>query len=243
MQSVQLNDTLVVFGDGVSGAQLKDVANCFAKVNIEPNPKSSHALMLIASVDADRLARAFEKPAKGYFEIVEPGDRPKDIFKESFSSQDLSFSFSSTTVYRLPVAHHITNALFAHTDLKDELRNNIEMALHEAMVNGVVHGNLELGHIKKDTVDSLQYFDEEAESRLLNPIFSGRKIEVSIQCYKTAVEIKVMDQGKGFAIDKDRWKGMPWRGINLIESLASSVRAAEVGAPLTMTFNRESDHA
>ncbi|MBL4692327.1 MAG: ATP-binding protein [Magnetovibrio sp.] len=235
---MQCHDTLILFGDGVSVEKLTQVSDCFSDAELRPSTQSVLALIVIANVDDQRLARAFERPSKGCFEVVEQTEIPKDIFVKSFSTDDFSFSFSSKTVYRLPVAHCITNALFTHFDLKPSLRDNVEMALHEALVNAVVHGNLELGHIRKDSLDSLQSFDEEAEVRLSDPEFSLRKIDVSIECLKTTIEIKVVDQGEGFSIDHDAWHDLPWRGINLISTLTSSVRAGESGEPLTMIFDR-----
>jgi len=238
MQCVKSENSVVLCGLGVPVKALCDIASSLYGAAASLAEQTSNALILIANVDGERLKEAFDKPMAGCFEVIENDSIPHALFIKELSNGAFVFSFSSRTAYCFPVADHITNRLVASFDLSDERRECIEMALHEALVNGVIHGNLELGHIKKDTLDSLEAFNEEAEKRLSNQTYAARRIEVYIQSSATSIEVKVVDQGGGFSIDHDKWENMPWRGINLILGLATSVHAGEVDQPLTMKFDR-----
>ena len=237
MTRVDTAGSIVVCGDGVTPEALIKFAR-HASLLVETSSTSNdRSLILAANVDPERLAHIFEKPLIGCFEVFEEDQAVPEHFVKALSKNEFSFSFSSKTVYQLPVAHHITAFLTKTIGLNDESRDNIEMALHEALVNAVIHGNLEIGHIKKDTLEKLEGFDQEASDRLANPKFAARRVELFVRWTEASVECKVFDQGKGFSIDQDQWEGMPWRGINLISSLASSVQVGTNGQPLIMTFD------
>jgi len=238
MDYILTGNGCILCGDGISHEDLMSVARCFSTAAPAPAKASRDAVMLVADVDEERLARAFEHSKRGCFEVFEKNHLPKNISTNDITESGLVFSFSSRTVYRLPVARHITKTLVAALELCEERKGTIELALHEALANAVIHGNLELGHIKKDTIESIDFLDTEIENRLSIDTFALRRVDILINWTPTSVQLSVYDGGSGFSLNQDKWDDMPWRGISLISSLASSIHVGESGQPLTMIFDR-----
>lgn len=108
----------------------------------------------------------------------------------------------------------LINKLFG--DLDEELFNKIQLAVNEAVVNAIVHGNQ--GEITK-------------------------KVWVTIREQASNIEIKVKDEGSGFnpdsiadPTDEDNLLKIGGRGIFLIKHLADEVTFEENGTLVNMLF-------
>jgi len=119
----------------------------------------------------------------------------------------------------------------------------VALALHEALVNGIYHGNLELD-------SELRQGDEGAYHRLATRrrrmrSFRGRRVHVSTRFEAEAAIFVIRDEGHGFDPTRlpdptdpsglDRPSG---RGLLLIRALIDEVRFNAIGNEITLVKRR-----
>ena len=114
---------------------------------------------------------------------------------------------------------------------------NIGLCLHEALVNAVIHGNLEIPSTIKD--QSLEAFEKLIQERESLPEFADRPVVIRCQITPERIKFEIEDQGSGF--DLNRMKHLSptemlptGRGILIITSLMDEVSWNETGNCITM---------
>jgi anti-sigma regulatory factor (Ser/Thr protein kinase) len=120
----------------------------------------------------------------------------------------------------------------------------IAVALREALVNAIYHGNLELTSqlLEQDELG----FAELAEGRRREAPFAARRVEVTARETRAEATYVIRDQGRGFdpsvlpdptlPQNLDRATG---RGLFLIRTFMDEVRHNEVGNEITLVKRRE----
>ncbi len=83
--------------------------------------------------------------------------------------------------------------------LQPEL-TGIRMALHEALVNAIEHGNLELSSSLKET----PHYLEEMEKRITESPYADRQVLVETTITPTSFTCEITDEGPGFD-----WRSLP----------------------------------
>ena len=155
-------------------------------------------------------------------------------------TEHIDLSIPSQTKFIASAVSYLQNRvrLFCESH-KIEVRN-IGLCLHEALVNAVIHGNLEIPSELK--VQSPEAFEKLIQERESLPEFANRP--VSIQCKITPQQLKfeIEDQGTGF--DSGKMKHLnpmrmipTGRGILIITSLMDEVSWNETGNCITMIKN------
>jgi anti-sigma regulatory factor (Ser/Thr protein kinase) len=117
-------------------------------------------------------------------------------------------------------------------------RMRIALALEEALVNALYHGNLEI-RSNDDCKPTCIY--EEAQVRCCRPPFSDRRIFVRARINRSAAQFVIRDEGQGFdpsrlpdPTDDANLGRASGRGIYLMRSLMDEVTFNEVGNEVTM---------
>lgn len=154
----------------------------------------------------------------------------------------LYMALSTSTAYSVGPAHLFCNVLAKRFGLSDELRENMELAVHEAVVNGLLHGNLEISSIDRQTLDGFRKYCDQIERHLQDPLLGGRQIEVFAVPLEDAIELSVVDDGPGYETDNlnlgDDPERKSGRGLVLIRHFARQVAIEDGGRRLTMRFDR-----
>jgi anti-sigma regulatory factor (Ser/Thr protein kinase) len=121
------------------------------------------------------------------------------------------------------------------------------LALQEALVNAVVHGNLELSSELKERDD--HSFAEALAQRAADPELSSRLVDVLVEYDGRRCRWIITDQGKGFDVDailrrleSDDPEVLlaSGRGILIMRSFLDGVKYENGGRRLILTLNRES---
>jgi anti-sigma regulatory factor (Ser/Thr protein kinase) len=82
------------------------------------------------------------------------------------------------------------------------------LALEEALVNAVEHGNLELSsELRPDELGTEDLFDSQKSERLRDARYGKRKLWLKVEINQQAATIVITDEGKGF--DTSRLKTAP----------------------------------
>ena len=73
------------------------------------------------------------------------------------------------------------------------------IALHEAITNAVLHGNLGLSSALKEQGDAA--FAEAMAQRAADPLLAGRKVDIVVETSPQRSLWTITDQGRGFDVD------------------------------------------
>lgn len=130
------------------------------------------------------------------------------------------------------------------------------IALEEAMLNAMFHGNLELN---SDQVQQARcaFHDgrvsKEVEQRASSAPYSDRRLFVTLELSKQKVTMKVRDEGRGFdpkahlenaaQLKQFSGSGESGRGLTLIKSFSDKVQFDHAGNTILMTLNVKSPQA
>ncbi len=115
---------------------------------------------------------------------------------------------ASTKVYELETVQLASEA-FRLDILQDLVREGkidtltmlrLELAVQEAVTNGVEHGNLELQSVWKEEIreDGLDRFSIEKAARLKDRSYAEKRVRVLVNVDDIKIAISVQDQGSGF---------------------------------------------
>jgi anti-sigma regulatory factor (Ser/Thr protein kinase) len=191
------------------------------------------------------LAAALAESEK---ECVESGTGSADAFFgtdacSAFKANTLCVSLTAVTAYRQPTARLFTAELVRRAGLDADLRTRVETALHEAVVNGVVHGDLEIASDLRDRLEDLEALGSLVESRLGDPAYGGRRLSIHAWWTPVSLDMTVFDDGKSeIAIpslddqaDQSRKSG---RGLLILQRLADSVVLGRPPGCVHLRFRR-----
>ena len=140
-----------------------------------------------------------------------------------------------------PLIENLQGALPSWSD-KDRLQ--IGMAIDEALVNAMHHGNLEVNSDLRDS-DETKYYDQIKARRLEKP-YCDRRVSVQAEFSNQHVCIQISDEGPGFDPTKiedpttdDNVQRIGGRGLFLIKAFMSHVSHNGCGNQITMTKLRK----
>lgn len=126
-------------------------------------------------------------------------------------------------------------------DLFDEgERMQIAMALDEALLNAMIHGNLEVSSELRQTDDGKPYSDMIEQRKKLVP-YRDRRVIVQMHASLDSATIVVRDEGPGFdceclrdPTDPENLERAGGRGLLLINAFMDEVRHNDLGNEITM---------
>lgn len=125
--------------------------------------------------------------------------------------------------------------------------NKLMLALHEALTNSIVHGNLELASDLKEHSDTA--FAEALAERAANPYYGTRPVEVHVAYDSEFCRWTFTDQGKGFdtesvlartAEDEPEMMLASGRGVLLMRAFLDDLRYELGGRRAILTLARSS---
>ncbi|WP_109121712.1 ATP-binding protein [Azospirillum sp. TSO22-1] len=152
---------------------------------------------------------------------------------------DLYACLTTATANQLHLAGRIVHAIDSHRPLTESQRDDIELVLHEAISNAVVHGNLQVEGMKGLSVDALDRFSSALAARMADPAFAARRVEVS--CWlapQGELLVEVADEGSGFVPQNraDAATDASGRGLDLITAIARQVELLDNGRRIRIRF-------
>lgn len=151
-------------------------------------------------------------------------------------SVDLYINVTTQTANNLHLAGRILTALAARHPLPQDRRDDLELALHEAISNALVHGNLEVTGMKELNASELERFSRDLVQQMANPTLSQRRLEVAVTLEPTTMAVEVADEGSGFQPTPMNCHGASGRGLNLIATVADSIELQDGGRRIRMRF-------
>ncbi|MDY0092737.1 MAG: response regulator [Candidatus Vecturithrix sp.] len=199
-----------------------------------------------SSIDVLRLG-AFDfllKPfkARELIAILEKLEAVQENKKKQFTDlpyfhEHIEICIQSQTQLITTAGTFLQNRVKSFCQLHKINVRNIGLCLHEALVNAIIHGNLEISSaIKNENPEKFELLVKEREA---SPEYAER--EVIIRCEITAEQVtfEIQDEGKGFDPNMLRFSDplhiIPTgRGIFIITSFMDQVFWNEKGNIITM---------
>ena len=126
-------------------------------------------------------------------------------------------------------------------DLFDEgERMQIAMALDEALLNAMIHGNLEVSSELRQTDNGEPYVNMIAERKELSP-YRERKVKIQLEATNEEITFVIRDEGPGFdaaalrdPTDPENLERAGGRGLLLINAFMDEVSHNEIGNEIRM---------
>lgn len=185
---------------------------------------------------SESIKATLQLPYSLFIEIQE-SDK---IHKQKFSKKDLNqinilknlsiahpnvaISITTGSCYASDLAHSLTDMIGNRFNISDDKKVQIVTCLHEAIMNAILHGNL---NIESDfrTLKGLYIYQTEIEHRLKINSYKLRRVHIKIWNKNNSIEIAISDEGNGFDIPtKTTDDTLPnGRGLRIISSLADKM--------------------
>ncbi len=154
------------------------------------------------------------------------------------AESDFTLSLFAGSCYRNDIAEDITGALATFYNLEGQQVHNIHLCLHEAIINGVVHGNLSVPGIFKNKQMLADYY-EWIEARLSVPALFNTRIHISSTLKADRIILEVIDQGRGYLhqnfLNNDIQLDSH-QGLQLIQQSCHNVNVLGSGNHIRMEF-------
>ena len=189
--------------------------------------------------DADMLAHALGLPLNCYVELSKAEQLPAELAELSHDN-DLVVALTSKRAFDLPIGQLFTVAILARCDQAGTDQWEMELAVHEAYSNGLIHGNLEIGSELRNDLQVYDAFTRQLESRLNDPAYGGRYILLAAQIDEEIITVTIQDQGKGYEEKQlsdadDRKHG---RGLGMIRNATENLVISHGGRRTSLIFRR-----
>ncbi|WP_051340723.1 ATP-binding protein [Azospirillum halopraeferens] len=183
----------------------------------------------------------WQRPVAAWVEVGPLTDDALAQAVSAASAADLFASFTTASANRLHLAGRLVAAIAERRPLSDAQRDDLELALHEAISNALVHGNLQVEGMKGLSVAALDRFSAELASRMADPAYAGRRIVVRAWLEPRACVVEVADEGTGFAPRAPAGTGTAGggasgRGLDLISAIAEGYELLDDGRRIRMRF-------
>jgi anti-sigma regulatory factor (Ser/Thr protein kinase) len=186
--------------------------------------------------DTADILRALRSPHGLY---LEPGCAPPP------RAPGLCITVRTTTAYLQPLAAILLGAVAERIHLPADLICDLELALHEAVANAVMHGNLELQNDVCGQVEDYGGFCAEIQRRLSDPVVGRRRVIVNAWWPPGRLCFAIGDEGPGFTMQQsapadDKPFG---RGLILMQQLARTVHWNQRRRRMILTFSLPAETA
>ncbi|WP_343207224.1 ATP-binding protein [Azospirillum formosense] len=203
------------------------------------------AAVLLAQADRDLLRSAFGLDSFLTVELTEreEGTGPIDADWLGAPPMERGFYLSLTTgtAYGLQCAVLVCDELSRRGVLTPERRGNIELCLHEAIANAIVHGNLGIPSATKEQPEGYRLFSRLLRERLGDGAVRQRRIDIFARWTADGLCIAVVDQGNGFdaaALPQDTDSGAhSGRGFVFMRALARRILVTDGGRCTLLQFD------
>ncbi|MDD3669120.1 MAG: SpoIIE family protein phosphatase [Alphaproteobacteria bacterium] len=245
-----------ITADGGAAAFLKSLKHCVKDVRLWPTARNPTLAQtsprkipkdLLVGADkpaAETLTQLFFLPITGVFDVqAAPASIAHFIgrMKRPRGMQALGVLLTCPAIYGGDVAGVFTTALHNRIHFAPTLAENIRFALHEALVNGLVHGNLDMDSSLRQSAQDFARYSRLLADRLNDPAYAHKAIEMSARWNKQRLEIKIRDEGAGYRIGADfKARAAPaaksGRGLKMIAGSADACTIDDYGREITLTF-------
>lgn len=234
---------LVIAGAGPDRAILaREAARLGVDVASIEAPADGPLILVTSVVDIPALWESLTPPLCG---LIEPDDDGRLTLGAPVIAAaqrgGIGMSLTTKTAYRAVPAEQLAAALVSRQGVGTDAEWKIELAVQEAVTNGLIHGNLGIDSGLRRSLCGMKAFGQLLTDRLAEPRLAARRIVVVAVPTGDGIEVTVTDEGAGFdfaarleqPVEREATSG---RGLGIIRKIARSVRYGDGGRSLHMLF-------
>lgn len=170
--------------------------------------------------------------------------RKSDLVLSSLVRQNLKFSFPTDRRLVGPVVNTLQDYGMRFGIFSERERTRVGVALEEALLNAVIHGNLEVSSRLRDADDGS--FEKLIAVRIGQAPYRDRRIRVSASYSPAEARFVIRDEGKGFDVSKlpdptepENMARAHGRGVLLIRTFMDEVDYNRKGNQVTLIKHRQ----
>lgn len=231
---------LLLAGAGGSVERLAATAaagcfGCVADAGVGAPPGTRVALL----GDCATLAQEenWAPPAFAWIEMMDSSPEELAAVVTRAQSWDFFCSFGAQASADLPLAGRIAGLVARRRpDVLHDLLFDIELALHEAVSNALVHGNLGVCSMRELSITALDEYSRRMEQGFSDPGLARRRVEVAGLFGADGFDVDVSDEGAGYDAADVFDQGACGRGLELIAAVAQTCSTHDGGRRLRMRF-------
>lgn len=226
--------SLIVQGSGIKGDVLRKIHQ-----SLGPDRDEKCRVTALEAPEPDPIHDALTPPSSACVEVIGDIVVMGPVLAELSGQNSLYLSLSTASAYRLQPARLFCAALAERLVIDKDCLQNMELAIHEAVVNGVVHGNLGIPSGGREDIEQFMEFCQKIETGLLDHAVNARPIEIGAWWDEGKIMVAIRDSGPGYHPDENAVEPMnrkSGRGLGLIRSLADDVEIADGGCRVVMRF-------
>jgi DNA-binding NarL/FixJ family response regulator len=218
-------------------------------------------VVLVASVGADEaVVRALQLGAASYvprsamardlastvarlLSLCGTSEAPAGILARRIESQS-TFELSNDARLFPPLVAYVQDELQRFGLVGGDERVLVSVAIEEALVNGMIHGNLEIEASDRDA--GFRVFEALVEERRQSSPYRNRRLYVTVRMTPTEGSITIRDEGKGFDVasvpdprapeNRSRSRG---RGLLLMRTFMDEVAFNAAGNEVRLVKRRK----
>lgn len=230
-----------IAGQGVPPGLLDGVARRLGLGIGGTAPGQPPDLLLVGETSAEALRAAL---VGGVGVVVDADDpaRAEGVLPVLGRPNLIHLSLSTLRAFRLELAPLLCEALLSRGWIADTRRPEVELCVHEAVSNAIVHGNLGIQHGPSEDPASFDRFYAEVRTRLADPARAARLLRVDAVWDGAFVEVQVDDEGGGFQSGPQALPSSPaaksGRGLHIMRELADGVAFDRGGRTVRLRFRR-----
>ncbi len=164
-------------------------------------------------------------------------NKKRQIQELPFFTENIDIEIHSHTKFITTVGSFLQDRIKLFCQLYKLDERNISFCLHEALVNAIIHGNLEISSSLKN--DSLEEYEQLWREREQMPEFANRKVRIRCEIQPEYLKFEIEDEGRGFDPNKvqqgDPVTMLPYgRGLLIITAYMDEVSWNGAGNHITM---------
>ena len=207
----------------------------------------SDLTVLMDDFTDDRLSLLLEKKFKSLIDANATDDSIADFIKKT-QNFDINNSFSvlltCPAIYACDIARIFVNVLDKRLNLTKDRAAGIHLALHEAIVNGLIHGNLDISSEYRQSARLFMEYGRILAERLNDPAYARKSLSISAVWNNSKISVKICDEGAGCVIRDSFYnrsltnvRNKTGRGLLFIAGIADSCTIDDFGREINLTFD------
>lgn len=207
-----------------------------------PHDPGGDAVVALLANGADRnaLGAALDGNFSHIVELTDDGDSGGLWLGAPSLESAFFLSLTTPTAFSAQPALLICDTLLDRGALTAERRSPVELCLHEAVANGVVHGNLGISSTAKDQPEGYRLFSQLVNEQLRDPACRHRRLEIFVRWNRDELTMSISDEGPGFDVERLRLEpdgsARSGRGFMFMRALSDGLTIGAGGRCTTLRF-------
>ncbi|WP_162306073.1 ATP-binding protein [Oleisolibacter albus] len=197
-------------------------------------------LYLVEAGAVDQLTAALRSDATAVVELAADTTAPLEQVAAALRRPLFLLSLTTATAWSLDTAARFCDGLEQRDMVPAQHRGEVELGLHEAVINAVLHGNLGLQGSLLDLPPLFERICTELSRAMGEATLSQRRVELAAWVAEDSLHIRIRDEGNGYdpaslpaVRDPAARSG---RGLEIMRAVSAAVTVEEGGRSVTLRF-------